>query len=60
MKFENPMKLKTGNQQRKDNGTKSQFLEKINKMDKPEVRLRKKTGHKSLLSLLKIPYTLEG
>ena len=36
------MKLKTGNQERKDNETKSQFLEKINKTDKPEVRLRKK------------------
>lgn len=49
------MKLKTGNQQRKDNGTKSQFLEKINKMDKPEVRLRKKDRTQIVIIITKDP-----
>lgn len=36
------MKLKTGNQWRKSNKTKSQFPEKINTIDKPLNKLRKK------------------
>ena len=35
------MKLKTGNQQRKDNEAKSWFFEKINKINKPAARLTK-------------------
>lgn len=49
------MKLKTRNQQRKFNKTKSSFFEKINKIGKPLAKItkEKKGGHKQLISEMK-------
>lgn len=47
------MKLQRVNQQTKINKTESSLFEKINKTDKPPARLRKKKGHKFLISEIK-------
>ena len=44
------MKLKTGKQQRKINKTKNWFLQKINNIDKPLVRITKKKRKKTQIT----------